>query len=163
MAASNSILKLQVDDKQYEASLKSAQSGIQALMDALRQSGKAFNDVDKQTEQYVRELGKMEAKATTTRGRIGEMSSAFIELSQVEKQLTNQERQSPVGKALTESLEQLKRRTIDAKNELENLNNELNNVKMPEVKEGGLFAGLDLHAHQFDRSYALEWSLGYGF
>lgn len=27
----------------------------------------------------------------------------------------------------------------------------------------GLFAGLDLHAHQFDRSYALEWSLGYGF
>ena len=27
----------------------------------------------------------------------------------------------------------------------------------------GLFAGLDLRAHQFDRSYALEWSLGYGF
>ena len=27
----------------------------------------------------------------------------------------------------------------------------------------GLFAGLDLHAHQFDRSYALGWSLGYGF
>ena len=30
-------------------------------------------------------------------------------------------------------------------------------------KSGGLFAGLDLRAHQFDRSYALEWSLGYGF
>ena len=30
-------------------------------------------------------------------------------------------------------------------------------------KQKGLFAGLDLHAHQFDRSYALEWSLGYGF
>ena len=29
--------------------------------------------------------------------------------------------------------------------------------------KGGLFAGLDLRAHQFDRSYALEWSLGYGF
>ena len=139
MAASNSILKLQVDDKQYEASLKSAQSGMQALMDALRQSGKAFNDVDKQTEQYVRELGKMEAKATTTRGRIGEMSSAFIELSQVEKQLTNQERQSPVGKALTESLEQLKRRTIDAKNELENLNSELNGAG--KASGGGLFGG----------------------
>jgi len=140
MAASNSILKLQVDDKQYEASLKSAQSGMQALMDALRQSGKAFNDVDKQTEQYVRELGKMEAKATTTRGRIGEMSSAFIELSQVEKQLTNQERQSPVGKALTESLEQLKRRTIDAKNELENLNDELNGTSSG--GKGGFLSGL---------------------
>ena len=30
-------------------------------------------------------------------------------------------------------------------------------------KRGGLFAGLDLRAHQFDRSYALVWSLGYGF
>ena len=30
-------------------------------------------------------------------------------------------------------------------------------------QQGGLFAGLDLRAHQFDRSYSLEWSLGYGF
>lgn len=28
---------------------------------------------------------------------------------------------------------------------------------------GGLFLGLDLRAHQFDRSYSLEWSLGYPF
>lgn len=30
-------------------------------------------------------------------------------------------------------------------------------------RAGGLFAGLDLCAHQFDRSYSLEWSLGYRF
>lgn len=30
-------------------------------------------------------------------------------------------------------------------------------------QQGGLFAGLDLRAHQFDRSYSLEWSLGYTF
>ena len=30
-------------------------------------------------------------------------------------------------------------------------------------QQGGLFAGLDLRAHQFDRSYSLEWSLGYSF
>ena len=29
--------------------------------------------------------------------------------------------------------------------------------------QGGLFAGMDLRTHQFDRSYALEWSLGYSF
>jgi len=28
---------------------------------------------------------------------------------------------------------------------------------------GGLFAGLDMRAHQLDRSYCLEWSLGYSF
>ena len=30
-------------------------------------------------------------------------------------------------------------------------------------QQNGLFAGLDLRAHQFDRSYSLEWSLGYNF
>ena len=140
--ANNSILKLQVDDKQYEASLKNAQQGLTALQAALRNSGKSFADVDKQTEQYVRELGKMEATSKTTRGRIGEMSSAFVELSRVEKQLTDQERQSPVGKALTESLAQLKQRTIDAKNELQGLENQIKNVgevKLPDT--GGLFGG----------------------
>ena len=140
--SSNSILKLQVDDKQYEASLKNAQQGLTALQAALRNSGKSFADVDKQTEQYVRELGKMEATAKTTRGRIGEMSSAFVELSRIEKQLTDQERQSPVGKALTESLAQLKQRTIDAKSELQGLENQIKNVgevKLPDT--GGLFSG----------------------
>ncbi|NLZ18702.1 MAG: acyloxyacyl hydrolase [Bacteroidales bacterium] len=28
-------------------------------------------------------------------------------------------------------------------------------------RAGGLFAGLDMRAHQLDRSYSLEWSLGY--
>ncbi len=142
--ASNSILKLQVDDKQYEASLKNAQQGLKALQDALRNSGKSFADVDKQTEEYVRALGKMSTTAKTARGGIGEMSSAFVELSRVEKQLTDQERQSPVGKALTESLAQLKQRTIDAKNELQGLENQIKNVgevKLPDVGGGGLFSG----------------------
>ena len=140
--ASNSILKLQVDDKQYEASLKSAQQGLKALQDALRNSGKSFADVDKATEQYIRELGKMGTTAKTARGSIGEMSSTFVELSRIEKHLTDQERQSPVGKALSESLAQLKQRTIDAKNELQGLENQLKNVadvKLPET--GGLFGG----------------------
>ena len=140
--ANNSILKLQVDDKQYEASLKSAQQGLQALMNALRNSGKSFSDLDKNTEQYVRALGNMEATAKTTRGRIGEMSSAFVELSQVEKLLTDQERQSPVGKALTESLNQLKQRTIEAKQELADLDKQLTSQKAPATTDGGgLFGG----------------------
>ena len=140
--ANNSILKLQVDDKQYEASLKNAQQGLKALQDALRNSGKSFADVDKQTEEYVRELGKMNTTAKTARGSIGEMSSAFVELSRIEKQLTDQERQSPVGKALTESLSQLRQRTIDAKNELQGLESQLKNVgDAKQLDGGGLFGG----------------------
>ena len=143
--ASNSILKLQVDDKQYEASLKSAQQGLQALMNELRNSGKSFSDLDKNTEQYVRALGNMEATAKTTRGRIGEMSSAFVELSQVEKQLTDQERQSPVGKALAASLDQLKTRIQEGKSQLDDINKSINGG-------GGLTGALDSLSDKFGMS-----------
>lgn len=135
--ASDSILKLKVDDKEYEKSLRYATKGLQALESSLRTAGKSFNDVDKNVEAYVRELGKMDAVAKTSKGRISEMSSAFIELSQVEKRLTEQERQSPVGKALTESLDALRQRTIAAKNELSDLSSQLNEMKPASIGDTG--------------------------
>ena len=46
-------------------------------------------------------------------------------------------KKSDFGKALADSMEQLKKRTIDAKNELEDLNKELSNTKMPEISTDG--------------------------
>ena len=140
--AGTSVLKLKVDDKEYNSSLKQAQQGLQHLGQALNNAGKSFTQVDKSVVDYVRSIGQMETQSKSARGRIGEMSNAFIELSLQYKNMSNEVKSSDVGKALAESMEQLKQRTIDAKNELENLNNELNNAKMPEAKEGGLFSGL---------------------
>ena len=140
--AGTSVLKLKVDDKEYNSSLKQAQQGLQHLGQALNNAGKSFTQVDKSVVDYVRSIGQMEAQSKTARGRIGEMSSAFVELSRMEKQLTDQERQSPVGQALAESLEQLKQRTIEAKQELADLNTQLETQKMPEVSVGGgMFSG----------------------
>jgi len=142
--AGTSVLKLKVDDKEYNASLKQAQQGMQHLEQALKDAGKSFTQVDKSVVDYVRSIGQMEVQSKTARGRISEMSNAFVEFSLLYKNMSDEVKSSDVGKVLSESIEQLKNRTIDAKNELENLNNELNNVKMPEVKEGGggLFSGL---------------------
>ena len=142
--AGTSVLKLKVDDKEYNSSLKQAQQGLQHLGQALNNAGKSFTQVDKSVVDYVRSIGQMEAQSKTARGRIGEMSSAFIELSLQYKNMSDEVKSSDVGKALSESMEQLKQRTVDAKEELDELNKSLNNVKMPEVNAGGggLFAGL---------------------
>ena len=117
--ANNSILKLQVDDKQYEASLKSAQQGLQALQNALRNSGKSFADIDKATEQYVRELGKMETKSRSAAGQVRELESTYKELKVIYDQLNDVEKADEGGKALAASLEQIKQRAIDAKSRLD--------------------------------------------
>lgn len=139
--ASNSILKLQVDDKQYEASLKSAQQGLQALQNALQNSGKSFAQVDKSVLDYTKSIGQMSAQATSARGKIGEMTSAFTELSLKYRQMTDEEKKTPFGQALSASLDQLRTRTINAKRELEDLNKELNTTQAPKGGGGGLFSG----------------------
>ena len=140
--AGTSVLKLKVDDKEYNSSLKQAQQGMQHLEQALKDAGKSFKQVDKSVVDYVRGIGQMEAQSKTARGRISEMSSAFIELSLQYKNMSNEVKSSDVGKALAESMEQLKQRTIDAKEELDELNKSLNNINIQDAGGGGLFSGL---------------------
>lgn len=124
----DSILRLRVEDKEYNASLKQARQGLLALQQALQQSGATFQHVDKATVEYARGLGRMETTAKTAKGRIGEMTSAFTDLSVQYRHLTDEERQSPFGQALSESLSQLSGRVREAKDELADITEELNNV-----------------------------------
>lgn len=140
--AATSVLKLVVDDKEYSASLKNAKQGMQDLQQSLEKAGKSFADVDKSIVDYAKGLGQMETVSKTARGQIGEMSSAFVELSKVYNQMTEQEKQSPVGKALSESLGQLRQRTIDAKDEMANLNRQLEPVNSTSRETGGIMGTL---------------------
>lgn len=141
MAAGKSVLKLVVDDKEYGNKLKNAQNALTALEKVLQGTGKDFTQVDKAVVEYARSLGQMGAQATTARGKIGEMSNAFTELSLKYRQLTDEEKKSPFGQALSASLDQLRTRTINAKRELEDLNKELNTTQAPKGGGGGLFSG----------------------
>lgn len=142
--AATSVLKLKVEDREYNASLRQAQQGMQHLEQALQAAGKTFNQVDKSVVEYARGIGQMETKSKTARGRIGEMTSAFIELSTQYKKMTDQEKQSPVGQALSASLQQLRTRAQEAKAELENLNKELEPVQSGLSKSGT--AGMNLQS-----------------
>ena len=126
--AGTSVLKLKVDDKEYNASLKQARQGLLHLQQALQQSGATFQNVDKAAVEYARGLGRMETVAKTAKGRIGEMTSAFTDLSVQYRHLTDEEKQSPFGQALSESLSQLSGRVREAKDELADITQELNNL-----------------------------------
>ena len=139
-----SVLKLVVEGREYEASLKRAKEGLTALQQSLSASGRSLQSADKAVVDYVRELGRMDTSCKTAKGRISEMSSAFIELSLQYKKMTDQEKQSPVGQALSASLQQLKTRVHEAKAELENLNKELEPVQSGLSKSGT--AGMNLQS-----------------
>ena len=127
--AATSVLKLVVDDKDYGASLKSAKQGMKALEESLKAAGKSFKDCDAKVAEYARAIGQMDTDNKSARGRVAELSSAFVELSSTYKHLSEEVKQSDVGRGLSASLEQLKQRTIEAKREFESINAELGDVR----------------------------------
>ena len=139
----DNIIKLKVDSDEYEGKIKRASEGLQALGRSLRDAGKTFADADAKQVEFARELGKMQTVSNTAKGKIAEMSAAFVNLKSQYLQMTDAEKQSPIGQAMSKSLEELKNRAIDAKRELEDLNKELNGVKTVETdgKGSGLFSG----------------------
>lgn len=127
--AAQSVLKLKVDSSEYDSKIQRATTGLMHLSAALKESGKSFLDADKDQVAYIRELGKMETSTKSARGRVNELSKAFVELSNIEKNMTEQEKKSAAGQALSKSLAELKVRAIESKKELAELNSQLDPVK----------------------------------
>ena len=103
---------------------------------ACRKVGGTLAVVEKDELEFVRSLGKMETVSKDARGQIGELTKAFTDLSMMYKRLTDEEKNSPYGRALTASLGELKTRIQDTKKDLADINQELSGSKF------GQFGGL---------------------
>ena len=139
----DNIIKLKVDSDEYQSKIKRASQGLQALGRSLHDAGKTFADADEKQVEFAKELGKMQTVSNTARGKISELSAAFVNLKSDYLNMTEAEKQSPIGQAMAKSLDELKNRTIAAKQELEDLDKELTGMKTPQIGSGGgsLFSG----------------------
>lgn len=108
--AATSVLKLVLDDKEYEASLRDARKGMQDLVNSMRQSGKSFADLDKSVLDYASSIGNMTAKSSDSRTQMRELTQAINDLTIQYRSLTDEEKQSPFGKALNQSIADLTER-----------------------------------------------------
>lgn len=134
-----SILRLKVSSEEYDNKLKRAAEGLQRYVDGCRKVGGTLEVVEKETLEYVRALGQMGTSATTTRGKLAEMTKAFTEFSHEYNQLSAEEKKGEFGKALNASLGELRGRIQDSKKELDDINNSINGG-------GGLTDALDSFA-----------------
>ena len=138
----DSILRLQVESQEYDAKLKRATEGLQRYVDGCRKVGGTLEVVEKDTLDYVKAIGQMETVSRSATGKLSEMKKAFTELSMQYKQMTNAERQSPMGKALSQSLDQLNGRIAETKRQMDDISHDMNGG-------GGLGGALDALAGKF--------------
>ena len=125
----NSILKLKVENEEYDAKLKKAAEGIRHRAEVTHKAGGDLTGLDKAELAYIKALGDMETKSRTAAGSTRELESAFKELTVIYNRLNDEEKADEGGKALAASLEKLKQRAIDARAEMDGVNKELSDTK----------------------------------
>ena len=141
----DSILRLKVESQEYDNKLKQAAQGLTRYADECRKVGGTLEVVKKETLDYVRALGQMDTTSRTATGKLAEMKKTFTELSVVYKNMTDEEKNSPFGKALATSLDQLKGRIGESKVQLDDINKSINGG-------GGLTGALDSLSDKFGMS-----------
>ena len=134
------ILRLKVESKEYDSKLKRAAEGLTHYIDNCRQAGNTLDRVEKETLDYVKAVGRMDSVSRTATGKLGEMKKTFVELSAQYKSLTDAEKASPFGKAISSSLDQLRPRITEAKQQLDDINRSMGVAA--DSGGGGLFAGM---------------------
>ena len=140
-----SILRLKVSSEEYDNKLKQATNGLTRYADECRKVGGTLEVVEKDTLEYVRALGQMDTVSRTATGKLAEMKKTFTELSVVYKNMTDEEKNSPFGKALATSLDQLKGRIGESKVQIDDINKSINGG-------GGLTGALDSLSEKFGMS-----------
>ena len=120
------ITRLKIESGEYDSKIKRAVTGLQNMEQECRRVNGTLAKLEQDQKQFVQSLGQMQTVSNTVRGKIGELSGAFVELRAQYNRLTEEEKRGDYGKALSKSLDDLKNRIRDSKKELSEIQNELN-------------------------------------
>lgn len=142
---SDSIIRLRIDSQEYDNKLKRAAEGLSRYADECRKVGGTMEVVEKETLDYVRAVGQMDTKSRTATGSLAEMKKTFTELGVQYKNLTEAEKNSPYGRALAQSLEELKARITGAQGKIKDVTSDISGTN-------GLSGALESIAGKFGLS-----------
>lgn len=136
------ITRLKVDSTEYDSKIKRATQGLLAMEAECRKMGGTLAILEKEDKAFVEGLGKMETVSKTAKGSLNELTQAYTELSIQYKRLTDEEKKGDFGKALSSSLEQLKGRIGEAKQQLKEVDAELGNTGKESNELGSIVSAL---------------------
>ena len=124
----DSILRLRIESSEYDSKLKRASEGIQRYAENCKKAGGTLEYLDDGVLEFTRALGGMETTARGANSKLSELKKTFTDLSSQYNRLTEEEKNSPFGRALAESLDQLKSRIKESSAELKTIRNDMNDA-----------------------------------
>ena len=129
--AKDIITRFKLETTQYDSKLKTAAKELADFGKTAKSSGRDFDDFTRKQIEAARGIGRMATTATDAKQKTKELVSAFNDLARSYNQLTDEQKQSDFGKAMSSSLTQLQQRIRETKQEMQGMSN----------ASGGLFGG----------------------
>ena len=139
------ISRLKLESGEFDSKIKRAGQELMAYSEHCRKTGLEMGYANRDAKEFAKALGNMQTTSSTARGKISELSDAFVNLRVMYKNMTDEEKNNQFGKNLAASLEQLKIRINEAKADLTDVTAELNGNS----GGGGLSGALDSIAGKF--------------
>ena len=122
----NIISRLKLESGEFDSKIKRAGQELLAYSEHCKKMGLQMGYANRDAKEFAKALGSMQTVSQTARGKINELSEAFVNAKVMYKNMTDEEKKGEFGKNLAKSLDQLKGRLDAAKKDIADVQKELN-------------------------------------
>lgn len=123
------ITRFKLETTQYDSKLRDAAKGLSDYTKHASLAGSEFAKFTQKNVEAARSFGNIATSATNSKDKVKELVTAFNDVARAYNSLTKEQQQSDFGKALAESMQQLKTRISDAKAEMNSTGGSLGQLK----------------------------------
>ena len=125
---SDSVVKLRIDSKEYDANIKRAGDALTQYFQKVREGGGTLMHLDEGVLEAVKAMGELGTQAKSTKGGLRELTQATTDMTAAYRALTDEEKASPLGKAMQQSIQQMTERASEMKDAMADVNAAITNA-----------------------------------
>ena len=125
---SDSVVKLRIDSKEYDANIKRAGDALTQYFQKVREGGGTLMHLDEGVLEAVKAMGELGTQAKNTKGGLRELTQATTDMTAAYRALTDEEKASPLGKAMQQSIQQMTERASEMKDAMADVNAAITNA-----------------------------------
>ena len=145
----DAVVRLKVESQEYENKLARATQQLQHMEKEVRRTGASFDSVDKEGVEFIQSLGQMETKTQSVRSKMREYTESLLSLSEMYERLSDTEKNSDFGRGLLSSIDQIKQRAGELKDNMGDLDAEIKHLASDTSTFDSLAGGVNLMVSAF--------------
>ena len=145
----DAVVKLKVESQEFDNKLARATQQLQHMEKEVRRTGASFEFADKEELAFIQSLGQMETKTQSLRTKMREYTESILSLTEMYERLSDSEKNSDFGRGLLSSIDQIKQRAGELKDNMGDLDAEIKHLASDTSTFDSLAGGVNLMVSAF--------------